>query len=114
MKMIEEPGWRFTKDQWEPEMWAKVFRKIDEKDFIYCTHTIPRGDYCLIPGRCGLDFLQQETERPAAASVREMAENALRAAVAGFRKRGIEPAVAFIREGPYTIPYLATGKAEGR
>jgi len=111
MKMIETPGWRFTKDQWEPEMWAKVFRKIDEKDFIYCTHTIPRGDYCLIPGRCGLDFLQHETERPAAAIVREMVENALRAAVAGFRKRGIEPAVAFIREGPYTVPYLKTGKA---
>jgi nickel-dependent lactate racemase len=111
LKMIEAPGWRFTKDQWEPEMWAKVFRKIDEKDFIYCTHTIPRGDYCLIPGQCGLDFLQEETERPAAAAVREMVENALRAAVAGFRKRGIEPAVAFIREGPYTIPYLAPGKA---
>ncbi|MCX5838314.1 MAG: nickel-dependent lactate racemase [Deltaproteobacteria bacterium] len=114
MNMIEAPGWRFTKDQWEPEMWAKVFRKIDEKDFIYCTHTIPRGDYCLIPGRCGIDFLQEETERPAAAAVRDMVENALRAAVAGFRKRGIEPAVAFIREGPYTIPYLATGKAEVR
>ena len=43
LKMIEAPGWRFTKDQWEPEMWAKVFRKIDEKDFVYCTHTIPVG-----------------------------------------------------------------------
>jgi hypothetical protein len=31
--------------------------------------------------------------------------------VAGFRKQGIEPAVAFIREGPYTVPYLRTGKA---
>jgi hypothetical protein len=40
-----------------------------------------------------------------------MVENALRAAVAGFRRQGIEPAVAFIREGPYTIPYLAPGKA---
>jgi lactate racemase len=114
MKMIEAPGWNFTKDQWEPEMWAKVFRKIDEKDFIYCTHTIPRADYCMIPGSCGLDFLREETERPAAESVREMVENALRAAVAGFRKRGIEPAVAFIREGPYTIPYLEPGKAEER
>jgi lactate racemase len=110
LRMIESPGWSFTKDQWEPEMWAKVFRKIDEKDFIYCTHTIPRGDYCLIPGRCGLDYLHEEAERPAATAVREMIENALRAAVARFRKQGIEPAVAFIREGPYAIPYLASGK----
>lgn len=110
MRMIEAPGWHFTKDQWEPEMWAKVFRKIDEKDFIYCTHTIPRADYCLIPGQCGLDYLQKETEQPGAPAVREMVENALKAAVAQYRARGIEPAVAFIREGPYAIPYLAPQK----
>ena len=106
MRMIETPGWRFTKDQWEPEMWAKVFRKIDEKDFVYCTHTIPRQDYCLIPGCCGLDYLHEETEKPAAAAVKEMVDNALRFAVAGLRNQGIEPTVAFIREGPYAIPHL--------
>jgi nickel-dependent lactate racemase len=113
LKMIEAPGWRFTKDQWEPEMWAKVFRKIDEERFFYCTHTIPREDYCRIPGQCGLDFLQEGWRDPVQA-VREMVENALRFAVADYRKRGIEPAVAFIREGPYTIPYLAPGKAAAR
>ena len=106
LRMIETPGWRFTKDQWEPEMWAKVFRKIDEKDFVYCTHTIPRQDYCMIPGCCGLDFMYGETTNPTAASVKEMVDNALRFAVAGFKKRGVEPTVAFIREGPYAIPYL--------
>ena len=106
LRMIEAPGWSFTKDQWEPEMWAKVFRKVDEKDFVYCTHTIPRSEYSLIPGRCGLDFLQEEPERLPAAAVREMVENALRMAVARFRGKGIEPTVAFIREGPYAIPAL--------
>ncbi len=112
MKMIETPGWCFTKDQWEPEMWAKVFRKIDEKDFVYCTHTIPREDYCMIPGRCGLDYLADPAGRQNTEAVREMVENALRLAVAQHRARGVEPAVAFIREGPYAIPCLrATGKA---
>ena len=111
MRMIETPGWHFTKDQWEPEMWAKVFRKIDEKDFVYCTHTIPRQDYCMIPGCCGLDFMHEETERPAAAAVKEMVENALRFAVAGFRGKGVEPTVAFIREGPYAIPVLKETEA---
>jgi lactate racemase len=106
LRLLETPGWCFTKDQWEPEMWAKVFRKIDVENFVYCTHTIPRQDYCLIPGRCGLDFLHTEQERPAAAAVGEMVENALRFAVAEFRQKGVEPAVAFIREGPYAIPYL--------
>ena len=92
-------------------MWAKVFRKIDEKDFIYCTHTIPRPDYCLIPGCCGLDYLHEETEGPAAAAVKEMVDNALLFAVAGFRGRGVEPTVAFIREGPYAIPHLRGAEA---
>jgi len=106
LRMIETPGWQFTKDQWEPEMWGKVFRKVNEQDFIYCTHAIPRGDYCMIPGRCGLDYLSGETENPPAAAVREMVENALRAAVARYRSQGIEPSVVFIREGPYAIPFL--------
>jgi len=111
MRMIEAPGWCFTKDQWEPEMWAKVFRKIDEKDFVYCTHTIAREEYCLIPGRCGLDYLQDQAAPPTAAAVGEMVENALRVAVAEYRARGVEPAVAFIQEGPYAIPYLASAQA---
>lgn len=106
LRLIEAPGWRFTKDQWEPEMWAKVFRKIDADDFVYCTHTIPREEYCLIPGRCGLDYLPEQTQGPGAGAVAAMVENALRAAVAGYAERGVEPAVAFLREGPYAIPYL--------
>lgn len=114
LRMIQAPGWSFTKDQWEPEMWAKVFRKIDEKDFYYCTHAIPRRDYCMIPGRCGLDFLQEEPEEPPAAAVREMVENALRTAVARFREKGVEPTVAFIREGPYAIPRLEGTRGPSR
>jgi nickel-dependent lactate racemase len=112
LRMIDAPGWRFTKDQWEPEMWGKALRKVGEEGLIYCTHTIPREDYCMIPGRCGLDFLSGRTEQLSPSAVREMVENALRSAVAGYRARGIEPAVAFIREGPYTIPFL--DKAEGK
>ena len=111
LKMIEAPGWRFTKDQWEPEMWAKVFRKIDEERFFYCTHTIPRETYDLLPGRCGLDFLAGEGCSSPVQAVREMVETALRFAVADYRKKGVEPSVAFIREGPYAIPFLATEKA---
>ena len=104
LKMIEAPGWRFTKDQWEPEMWAKVFRKIDEERFFYCTHTIPRETYDLLPGRCGLDCLAEEGWCSPVQAVREMVETALRFAVADYRKKGIEPSVAFIREGPTQSP----------
>lgn len=113
MRLLTAPGWCFTKDQWEPEMWAKVFRKVAPEDFFYCTHTIPREDYCLIPGRCGLDLLGSQTPRAAAADVATMVQNAVLHAVASYRDRGIEPTVAYIQEGPYAIPYLRERKAAG-
>jgi nickel-dependent lactate racemase len=114
MRMIGAPGWRFTKDQWEPEMWAKVFRKIDEERFFYCTHTIPRETYDLLPGLCGLDCLAGEDCSDPVRTVREMVETALRFAVADYRKKGVEPSVAFIREGPYAIPQFTAEKATAR
>jgi nickel-dependent lactate racemase len=104
LQMIETPGWRFTKDQWEPEMWGKVFRKINEERFFYLTHTMDRGKYSIIPGRCCFDLVEDLTCEDPVASVQEMVENALRHAVADYRKKGITPTVALIREGPYTIP----------
>jgi hypothetical protein len=55
---------------------------------------------------CGSDFLHEEPEELPAAAVQEMIENALRMAVARFLGKGVEPTVAFIREGPYAIPAL--------
>ncbi|MEI7670721.1 MAG: hypothetical protein WCK00_01275 [Deltaproteobacteria bacterium] len=43
-----------------------------------------------------------------------MVETALRFAVADYRKKGVEPSVAFIREGPYAIPCFATEKAKAK
>jgi hypothetical protein len=95
-------------------MWAKVFRKIAEERFFYCTHTIPRETYDLLPGRCGLDFLAGEDCANPVPAVREMVETTLRFAVADYRKKGVEPSVAFIREGPYAIPHLVTATATAR
>jgi hypothetical protein len=95
-------------------MWAKVFRKIDEERFFYCTHTIPRETYDLLPGLCGLDCLAGEDCSDPVRTVREMVETALRFAVADYRKKGVEPSVAFIREGPYAIPQFTAEKSDRR
>ncbi len=103
MQMIEAPGWCFTKDQWEPEMWAKVFRKIAAEDFVYCTHTIPREDYCMIPGQCGLDYLADPEGRPSARRCGRWGERPSPGRGPAPRQ-GRRARVAFIREGPYAIP----------
>ncbi|MHB8829584.1 MAG: nickel-dependent lactate racemase family protein [Syntrophales bacterium] len=114
LRMLEAPGWRFTKDQWEPEMWGKVFRKIGEKRFYYLTHAIPREKYSIIPGNSCFDLTENAIGENPADSVPQMVENALRCAVADYQRRGIKPSVAFIREGPYTIPTLVAEQAENR
>jgi len=106
LRIIENPAWHFTKDQWEVEMWGKVLRKVGEEGLIYCTLEIPREDHCLLPGQCGLDFLSRPRKRPSLKTAQEMVQNAVCFAYARYRERGIEPSMAFIREGPYAVPFL--------
>ena len=106
LKIISHPDWKFTKDQWEPEVWGRVLRKIGEDGLIYCTLEISQQDYCLLPGWCGLDFLKRKKKKPSLEATQEMVQNAVLFAVYRYREKGIEPTMAFIREGPYAAPIL--------
>ncbi|MDP2971137.1 MAG: lactate racemase domain-containing protein, partial [Deltaproteobacteria bacterium] len=104
LKIISHPDWIFTKDQWEPEVWGRVLKKIGEEGLIYCTLEISEEDYCLLPGQCGLDFLKKKKKRPSVQQAQEMVQNAILFAVSRYREKGIEPTMAFIQEGPYAVP----------
>ena len=104
LKTIRDPDWKFTKDQWEPEMWGRVLKKVGEEGLIYCTLEMSSEDYCLLPGQCGLDFLKRVKKKPSLDMAREMVQNAVRFALYPYREKGIEPTMAFIREGPYSVP----------
>jgi hypothetical protein len=102
--MISDPAWRFTKDQWEPEVWARALKKVGEDGLIYCTLEISREDFCLLPGQCGLDFLKGKRRKPSTELAQQMVQNAVIFAVHRCREKGIDPSMAFIREGPYAVP----------
>lgn len=104
--LIQNPDWQFTKDQWEPEVWGKVTRKVGEEGLIYCTIEISREDHCLLPGVCGLDLLKGKRKTPTREKAQEMVQNGVFLAVSRYQKKGIEPTMAFIREGPYAVPVL--------
>ena len=107
VRMIQNPAWRFVKDQWEPEVWARALRKVGERGLVYCTMEIGRADFVRIPGTSGYEFLTPEQEDLTGIAVVEtMVQNALIRAVYQNRKAGIEPTVAFIREGPYAVPVV--------
>jgi nickel-dependent lactate racemase len=104
--LLQSPHWQFTKDQWEPEVWGKVIRKVGEEGLIYCTIEISREDHCLLPGVCGLDLLKGKRKSPTLEKAQEMVQNAVLLATCRYREKGVEPTMAFIREGPYAVPVL--------
>ena len=104
--LLQNPNWQFTKDQWEPEVWGKVIRKVGEEGLIYCTIEISKEDHCLLPGVCGLDLLKGKRKTPTLEKAQEMVQNAVLLAISRYHGKGIEPTMAFIREGPYAVPIL--------
>jgi lactate racemase len=108
--LLQSPHWQFTKDQWEPEVWGKVIRKVGEEGLIYCTIEISKEDHCLLPGVCGLDLLKGKRKSPTLEKAQEMVQNAVLLATCRYREKGVEPTMAFIREGPYAVPVQVTQK----
>jgi len=105
LKMVLDPGWTFTKDQWEPEVWGRAVRKVGEEGLIYCSPQIGAGDYALLPGLPGLDFLGAEEGLIGRDAAQAMVQNALLFVVHRLREReGALPSLAVLREGPYGVP----------
>jgi lactate racemase len=105
ISMLRHREWKFTKDQWEPEMWGKPIRKVGTDGLIYCCTQIPEEDFRIIPGISGWNFIDGDK---AFASNREkasaMLQNAVIYAVNHPRFKGRKPTMAFIEEGPYATP----------
>lgn len=110
LDLLRTHHWRFTKDQWEPEVWGKVLRKVGAEGLIYCTLEISRENHCILPGVCGLDFLKGKKKKPTLEKAQEMVQKAVLFAVNRYREKGIEPTMAFIQEGPYAVPTLISNK----
>jgi hypothetical protein len=83
---------------------------VGEEGLIYCSLEIERKNYCLLPSVCGLDFLKGKRIKPSLEKVQEMVQRAVQFAVSRYREKGIEPTMAFIREGPYAVPTLQKNK----
>jgi nickel-dependent lactate racemase len=105
LDLLRHPRWRFTKDQWEPEVWGKPLRVVGEEGLIYCSGEIPEEDYAILPGTSGCEFLLPDSRgRSNVERAQTMVQNSLMWSIYRSRKRGMEPSVCYIREGPYAIP----------
>jgi nickel-dependent lactate racemase len=106
LSTLLNPGWTFTKDQWEPQMWGKVLKKVGEEGLIYCSAILSAKDHQLVPGGMGWDYLPEQGDADDAEKSRAMVQNAIVYAVSHPRWGGDPPSMAFIKEGPYAVPVL--------
>jgi nickel-dependent lactate racemase len=104
LSALRQPGWRFTKDQWEPQMWGKVLDKVGEAGLIYCSARLSPEAHQIIPGAMGWDYLPDEEYADDLERARAMVQSALVAAVSRRTRDGRSPSVALIKEGPYAVP----------
>ena len=115
MSALLNPGWTFTKDQWEPQMWAKVLDKVGEEGLVYCSAILSPKEHLIVPGRAGWDYLPADSPKDGMDKARTMVQNAIVHAVKSSRSKGAAPRLAFIKEGPYAVPVrtpAANGYAE--
>jgi hypothetical protein len=109
LDMIRDPAWGFTKDQWEPEVWGRVLRKVGERGLIYCSPRIKPEGLSRLPGRSGYDFLEEDKALSGGDAARVMVQNALLFIISRHLEEGRTPSTAVIREGPYAVPCLRKG-----
>ena len=103
--VLQHPDWVFTKDQWEPQMWGKPYRKVGMDGLIYCSPQIPKEHYDIIPGPSGYDVIKDDTDFAShRAKATAMVQNAIIYAVHHPRFAGQKPTIAYIEEGPYAVP----------
>ena len=99
METILSPSWIFVPDQWEAQMWARLFNKIQMENLIYCTFEISEEAFSKIPGR------DARTIVPDAKDLQELVEKSMDWIYKKLSLRlGQEPRIAFLPDGPYGIP----------
>lgn len=99
IRTILNPSWTFVPEQWEAQMWARLFSRIPPQNLIYCSSEIPKEYFSWLPGTDARSIV------PKVKSLQELVEKSLTLTVETVRRNsGKEPQIAFLPDGPYGIP----------
>ena len=112
-QLILSPDWTFIPEQWQVQMWARVFDRIPQEHLVYYSPQLTQRDYAFVPGVAGNRYLAPERVNSAtAADIPQVISAAVSEAVQEFRaKHNTEPTIAYLADGPYGIP-VTTKTAE--
>ena len=100
-EMILDPSWTFVPEQWEAQMWARLFLRTPTQNLVYCTMDISRDSFSWLPGT------DARSLTPDASKLEELMAGSIGWALKQLRKQlNREPHIAVLPDGPYGIPYL--------
>lgn len=105
MHLITSEGWNFIPEQWQVQMWSKLFARIPMENFTYCAPHISQKDAAILPGIDGNLLVSAERRYSGNLDdVKDMVELAVAEAVRKYKAMGREPSIAFLKDGPYGVP----------
>ena len=100
IRSILDPAWTYVPEQWEAQMWTRLFKKIPPENLLYCCLEIPDQDFSWIPGENARAIVRERE------SLQKLMNQTLDWAVNRQKRRLKQnPSVAILPDGPYGIPF---------
>lgn len=104
-RMVLSPDWTFIPDQWEVQLWGKVFKKVPQDHFFYYSPQFTEKEYRIIPGRSAADSLSGGRSDKDPSTVKMIIEACVETALEKLREEGVSsPSILYLQDGPYGIP----------
>ncbi len=106
LKTIGSPDWTFLPEQWQVQMWAKVFNRIDQDHLLFYSPSLDELWWPGLPGINGKTFLSEADQaNPGSDCFTKMVEGAITYIEKETKKRAGDLSIVYISDGPYVIPY---------
>jgi nickel-dependent lactate racemase len=106
-RIIMSEDWTFIPEQWQTQMWTKLFNRIPFGHFHYFAPQLDDRHWADLPGIDGRRYLGAERRgAPGPGDLQEFFDGALAAAVASYppaERSGLR--IACLPDGPYGIPF---------
>lgn len=105
IRLLRDPKWTFVPDQWQVQMWAKLFNVIPQEHFLYYAPQIVKKDYAILPGVNGNEYLKPEDQYHSDDSnIPVFLQRALSSVLEKLKASGKDTiSIAWLADGPYGI-----------
>ena len=106
LKAIGSPDWTFLPEQWQVQMWAKVFDRIEQDHMLLYSPSLDEIWWPGLPGVNGKHFLPEADQKnPGSDCFTKMVQGAIKHIEEQTKKNAEDLSIVYISDGPYVIPY---------